>query len=170
MGILQARILEWVAIPFSRGSSLPTDQTQVSRIAGRFLPYQLSHQESHRPGIKSDWDVSEKVTLLQSFSVLILAGESLWWGPVSHQYHSSPCHFPHLKKMLHLFIWSHQVLVVALRIFTVTCEIFSCGMQLNANSGYRAIALQILHLFLQLCCICGQWYWFSHAGEGKVSS
>ena len=36
-GILQARILEWVAIPFSRGSSRPKDQTQVSCIAGRFL-------------------------------------------------------------------------------------------------------------------------------------
>ena len=34
--ISQARILEWVAIPFSRGSSLPRDQTQVSWIAGRF--------------------------------------------------------------------------------------------------------------------------------------
>ena len=34
-GILQARILEWVAISFSRGSSWPRDQTQVSRIAGR---------------------------------------------------------------------------------------------------------------------------------------
>ena len=34
--ILQARVLEWVAIPFSRGSSRPRDQTQVSRIAGRF--------------------------------------------------------------------------------------------------------------------------------------
>ena len=35
--ILQARILEWVACPFSRGSSQPRDQTQVSHIAGRFL-------------------------------------------------------------------------------------------------------------------------------------
>ena len=34
-GILQARILEWVAISFSRGSSWPRDWTQVSRIAGR---------------------------------------------------------------------------------------------------------------------------------------
>ena len=34
-GILQARVLEWVAIPFSRGSSQPRDQTQVSRSAGR---------------------------------------------------------------------------------------------------------------------------------------
>ena len=36
--ILQARILEWVAFPFSRGSSKPRDRTQVLRIAGRFLP------------------------------------------------------------------------------------------------------------------------------------
>ena len=34
-GILQARILEWVAIPFSRGSSWPRDWTRVSCIAGR---------------------------------------------------------------------------------------------------------------------------------------
>ena len=36
-GILQARILEWVAVPFSRGSSGPRDQTWVSKIAGRFF-------------------------------------------------------------------------------------------------------------------------------------
>ena len=42
-GILQARILEWVAVPFSRGSSQPRDQTQVSHTAGA---YQLSHQGS----------------------------------------------------------------------------------------------------------------------------
>ena len=34
-GILQARILEWVSISFSRGSSQPRDRTQVSRIGGR---------------------------------------------------------------------------------------------------------------------------------------
>ena len=36
-GVLQARILEWVAVPFSRGSSQPRDRTQVSCIAGRFF-------------------------------------------------------------------------------------------------------------------------------------
>ena len=35
-GILQARILEWVAFPFSGGSFQPRDQTQVSHIAGGF--------------------------------------------------------------------------------------------------------------------------------------
>ena len=36
-GILQARILEWVAFPFCRRSSWPRDWTQVSHIAGRFF-------------------------------------------------------------------------------------------------------------------------------------
>ena len=36
-GILQARKLEWVAVPFSRGSFQPRDHTQVSCIAGRFF-------------------------------------------------------------------------------------------------------------------------------------
>ena len=36
-GILQARILEWVAFPFSKGSSQPRDGTQVSLIAGGFF-------------------------------------------------------------------------------------------------------------------------------------
>ena len=36
-GILQARILEWVAFPFSRGSSQPRNRTQVSHSAGGFF-------------------------------------------------------------------------------------------------------------------------------------
>ena len=36
-GTLQARVLEWVAVPFSRGSSQPRVRTQVSCIAGRFF-------------------------------------------------------------------------------------------------------------------------------------
>ena len=36
-GVFQARTLDWVAIPFSRGSSPPRDQTLVSCIAGRFF-------------------------------------------------------------------------------------------------------------------------------------
>ena len=36
-GILQARKLEWVGIPFFKGSSPPRDQSQVSHIAGKFF-------------------------------------------------------------------------------------------------------------------------------------
>ena len=44
-GILQARILEWVAISFSRGSSQPRNQTWVFYIAGRFF-YRVSYKGS----------------------------------------------------------------------------------------------------------------------------
>ena len=44
-GILQARILEWIAIPFSRGSSWPRDRTHISYVSyiGRQILYPLSH-------------------------------------------------------------------------------------------------------------------------------
>ena len=44
-GILQARLLEWIAISFSRGSSQLRDRTQVSRIAGRC--FNLWAREGH---------------------------------------------------------------------------------------------------------------------------
>ena len=40
-GIFQARILEWIAFSFSRGSSWPRDQTRVSCIAGRVMAWYL---------------------------------------------------------------------------------------------------------------------------------
>ena len=49
-GILRARILEWVAIPFSRGSSWPRDQTWVFCIANIFFTI-WAHQESPIKGL-----------------------------------------------------------------------------------------------------------------------
>ena len=42
--ILQVRILQWVAIPFSRGSSQPRDPTQVSCIIGRFFTIRATRE------------------------------------------------------------------------------------------------------------------------------
>ena len=42
-GILQARILEWIAVPFSRGSSQPWDRTHISCMAGRFFITSITH-------------------------------------------------------------------------------------------------------------------------------
>ena len=66
LGILQARILKWVAMPSSRGSSWPRDQTHVSCIAGGFFTAELlgkpviSHLENanQNRGIPLDthWD------------------------------------------------------------------------------------------------------------------
>ena len=47
-GILQARILEWVAFPFSRGSFQARDQIQVSCTAGRFFTSPNLHYPSHQ--------------------------------------------------------------------------------------------------------------------------
>ena len=51
-GILQARILEWVAMPFFRGSSRPRDWTQVSWIAGRFFTIWASRKPIHMPSVQ----------------------------------------------------------------------------------------------------------------------
>ena len=48
-GIFQAIVLEWIVISFSRGSSQPRDQTQVSRIVDQTL-HCLSHQGSQKSG------------------------------------------------------------------------------------------------------------------------
>ena len=55
MRILQARILEWVGMPWFRGSSQPRDQTQVSHISGRFLTISSLklHLKSHSWGSHS---------------------------------------------------------------------------------------------------------------------
>ena len=66
-GILQARMLEWVAIPFSRGSSQPKDRTQISHIGGKF-------STSEPPG-------EPKKTGVGSLSLLwwiVLTQESNW--------------------------------------------------------------------------------------------
>ena len=60
MQILQARILEWVALSSSRGSSQPRDRTQVSHIAGRFFTswatkethLQIARQDESQAAIK----------------------------------------------------------------------------------------------------------------------
>ena len=54
-GILQARILEWVTIPCHKGSSQPGDQSQLSRIAGRFFT-SWATREAYLPTIlKYSW-------------------------------------------------------------------------------------------------------------------
>ena len=55
-GILQARILEWVAFPFSRGSSQPRDRTQVSCIAGGFF---------------TSWAIRELPNIIMSYNATI---------------------------------------------------------------------------------------------------
>ena len=78
-GIFQARILEWVAMSSSRGSSQLRDQTHISCIAGRFFTMEppgksstldagvLSHL-SHVQLFVTPWTVAHQVTLSMDFS------------------------------------------------------------------------------------------------------
>ena len=59
-GILQARILDWVAVPFSRGSSQPRDWTQVSLNAGGFF---------------TSWTTREALSLSSFLMILPQRGE-----------------------------------------------------------------------------------------------
>ena len=57
-GIVQARTLEWVAVPIPRGSSQSREQTQVFCTAGRSLPSELpgKPQTLYRPRYQIDWE------------------------------------------------------------------------------------------------------------------
>ena len=74
-GLLQARILEWVALSFSRGSSLLSDQTQVSCIAGRFFSNSATG-EAHTHHICHIFIHSSVNGHLGCFSVLALVNSA----------------------------------------------------------------------------------------------
>ena len=57
-GVLQTRILEWVAFPFSRGSSQPRDRTQVSCIAGGFFTSWATREALNMLTCVTMWDLS----------------------------------------------------------------------------------------------------------------
>ena len=64
-GILQARILEWVAFPFSRRSSQPRDQIQISHIAGGFFT-SWATREAHRILLLVKIDFAPNFVLLKN--------------------------------------------------------------------------------------------------------
>ena len=65
-GILQARILEWVAISFSRGSSWPRDRTQVSHKQADVL----TSEPPGNHGLYSPWNSPGQNTGVNSLSLL----------------------------------------------------------------------------------------------------
>ena len=85
-GILQARMLEWVAIPFSRGSSWPRDQIQVSCIAGRFLTIWATREAPHtvffswrQPTFLHCWHLSFVFKVSNGSSGPLQAPSFLWF-------------------------------------------------------------------------------------------
>ena len=85
-GILQARILEWVAFPISRGSSQTRDRTQISCIAGRFFTswaireahgYQFSSLLSHVQLFATPWTTARQASLSITNSCSLLTFMSI---------------------------------------------------------------------------------------------
>ena len=86
-GILQARILEWVALPFFSGSSQPRDQTQVSRIAGGLFNSRTT-RETH----KHSFITSYLIFLVRRKVIYIFLNDSevtmsLFISSISRQFH-----------------------------------------------------------------------------------
>ena len=64
MGILQARIVELVAMPSSRGYSQPRDETQVSCIAGRFFTIGASREAQGLVGQDKETSILTSITIV----------------------------------------------------------------------------------------------------------
>ena len=115
-GILQARILEWAAIPFSRGSSQPRNRTGVSCLAGGFLTnWAMREARNVSVSIASLAEEYRRVTLHfringhsaddVTFSLIkntpgtIIETEAVLTPP-SHSHSSHPSYLPNRKVVL----------------------------------------------------------------------
>ena len=87
MGILQARILEWVATPSSRGSSQPRTRTQVFRIAGRLFTVWATRTWSHVSGrecLMQQWTLVTRDVPEQSLRKELRTPETMGLGHCAH--------------------------------------------------------------------------------------
>ena len=78
--ILQARILEWVVIPFSRGSSEPRDWTQVSGIADSLLS-EPSVKPLGSQRVRHSWTANTFIFFFQTFINLA----NIYWAPTGYE-------------------------------------------------------------------------------------
>ena len=85
-GILQAKILDWVALPFSRGSFQPKDQIQVSHIAGRFFTIRATREapSTNWPAANVAWAHDPVGTQGHEWDLFLLhlAGDGGWGAVV----------------------------------------------------------------------------------------
>ena len=80
-GILQARVLEWVAISSSRGSSQPRDQTRVSLIPGRCFNLWATREAPNSPHILCESHCCATLNRMRNGSVSSVLHKSVFVGP-----------------------------------------------------------------------------------------
>ena len=78
MRILQARILEWLAIPSSRGSSQPRDQAQVSRITGG-MDFFLPSEPPGKPSYTYIYILFHIFSMMVYYRVLTIVPYTIQW-------------------------------------------------------------------------------------------
>ena len=117
-GILQARILEWVTIPFSRGSSWPRDRTRVSCIQNRFFTIWVTGKRSQ---LEEGNGTNQKVTYKRpnplKYFVSFSLGQAFWvdtnlhfckirkWSPWGSKFPGTWTQQWQTPK--HFSVWSH---------------------------------------------------------------
>ena len=74
--ILQARVLEWVAISFSRGSSWPRDWTRVSHIVGRCFTVWATREDPSKQQTKQKYKPNHQQSGLPPHSALPIRGKT----------------------------------------------------------------------------------------------
>ena len=91
-GILQAKILEWIAIPFSRASSQPR-KSNPGLLHGRQILYHLSHQGSpdHTLYAVIFLNLHPKMEFCKLFGVLEMRALFLNWSRISRCHPSTSC-------------------------------------------------------------------------------
>ena len=80
-GILQARTLEWVVIPFSQGSPQPRDQSLVSSIADRFFTIWATRETHHfHVELKKHYELVNKIKKQQTHKYREQTSVDHWEG------------------------------------------------------------------------------------------
>ena len=144
-GILQARILEWVAFPFSRGSSQPRDRTQGSNPAlphCRRILYQLSHKGSPSMTTSHPYMTPGKTKALTS-RTFVSKVMSLLFNMLSRLVIAF---LPRSKHLLILWLQSPSAVILEpKKIKSVTVSIFF-PIYLPWNDGTRCNNLSFLNV------------------------
>ena len=143
-GILQARILEWVAMPSSRGSFQPRDQTQVSCIVDRFF---------------TDWATREAHTYIHTYThththTYICIKLPIWHFKITSKEHIQSKGLTTLRKIIFYLVWNltSWILIIVLKI---TATILVCVYPLLMYC-FDQIRYNLLGEIISILFVCYQ--------------
>ena len=122
-GILQARILEWVAISFSRGSSQPWDQTQIPCIVGRFFISWATREALSSCGHGLCCFMASGIFLDQGWNWCPLHCKVDSSGPLDHQ--GSPTAMRFLYSNLYMYKVILNGWFLNFKCISISCIVFS---------------------------------------------